>query len=315
MPRLWRFLVPALVSLLLVAVAATTIATRDVRVREAIVGDTVEARVADYVSALSRNDVERAIAAWRLDDARPDAALAARRHDVTASLASLGVRSHRIERIDWWRTCCEPGLTDDPANAGLARVTVEVWTNARYERYVFDVLARTTAYWGDAAGNPPHEWTLRDVYRLGDKPMFARFADPAALYPGIVSAVRDYYDRYRDALLSCDIDRLWRHYPDLTQGMDPERGVNIERVQVTSACAQGYTSASFELEAYAPLRVDPHGADADVSIHGLELYVDRREMSSGGEFLVTLSLRLGHDGWSVVRTDEVTLGEYHARSH
>jgi len=38
--------------------------------------------------------------------------------------------------------------------------------------YVLDVLARTTTYWGDAGGNPPHDWTLRDVYEVSAAPLF-----------------------------------------------------------------------------------------------------------------------------------------------
>jgi hypothetical protein len=311
-----RWAIAAAVGAAAIAVAALGVAVAaDVGLRETIVGDTVEARIAGYVTALARNDVGAATAAWRLDNATPDPALLERRRDITESLRSLGVRSHRIVRIDWWRTCCEMGLIDDPANAGLARATVEIWTNARYERYVFDVLARSTAYWGDAAGHPPHEWTLRDVYRLSEKPLFARFADPVALHPDVIAAVHRYYERYRDALLRCDVDRFWAVYPELAHGADIPSGVNVEWMRVRTACEQRYASASFDLERYAPLRVHARGDGADVSIEGFEWYTDARGDNSGGGFRVTLSLREDTRGWTVVRSDEVTLAEYHAQRH
>lgn len=129
-----------------------------------------ESRVVEYLHATARGDESGALAVWQTCCPAPPA-LEARRVALTRELAAAGVGGQfRIEFIEWWRTCCEPGIIDDPRNAGRARVFVSTDDRggAKHE-LVFEVLTKGGAYWGDAAGNPRHDWTLREIYRRGDQ--------------------------------------------------------------------------------------------------------------------------------------------------
>lgn len=261
-------------------------------------------------------DAEGALAAWRLDRRRAnETTIAERRGSVTAAIRDLSVRRFQIEVVQWWRTCCEPGIVDGPANAGLARAVVRLDTTTGSQHYMFDVLARETTYWGDATGSPPHEWTLRDVYPTGEAPLFARFASTETRFPEAVAAVREFHERYGQALVTCDIQRLWDRYPALASGEDIARGINSEGLHVPLLCAMRITAAHFELERNEPLRVHEHAGGVDVIVHGLEWFDLADGGNSGGEFKKTFTLRQSGGSWTIVRTDEVTLAEWHQQGH
>lgn len=101
----------------------------------------------------------------------PTPDLEARRVSLTRELAAAGAgQRFRIEFIEWWRTCCEPGIINDPRNAGRARIFVSTSDRAGAKReLIFEVLTKDGAYWGDAAGYPQHDWTLREVYPRGEQ--------------------------------------------------------------------------------------------------------------------------------------------------
>ncbi len=129
-----------------------------------------ESRVQAYLEATARDDEGRALGIWQTCCA-PTQDLEARRLDLTRELAAAGAgQQFRIEFIEWWRTCCEPGIINDPRNAGRARIFVSTRdrAGAKHE-LVFEVLTKDGAYWGDAAGYPRHDWTLREVYRRGEQ--------------------------------------------------------------------------------------------------------------------------------------------------
>lgn len=52
-----------------------------------------------------------------------------------------------------------------------------------------------------------------------------------------------------------------------------------------------------------------------VRVHGLERYI-QKDFSDGtaGEFILDLHLQRAGDRWTVVRTDETTLSEFHSSS-
>ena len=125
-----------------------------------------ESRVQSYLEATVRGDEGQALEIWQTCCA-PIQSLESRRLDLTRELAAAGAGQQvRIEFIEWWRTCCEPGIINDPRNAGRARIFVSTSdrAGAKHE-LIFEVLTRDGAYWGDAAGNPRRDWTLREVYR------------------------------------------------------------------------------------------------------------------------------------------------------
>ena len=127
-----------------------------------------ESRVEAYLEATSRGDETQALGIWQTCCASPPD-LEARRVALTQELAAAGAgQQFRIEFIEWWRTCCEPGILDDPRNAGRARIFVSAGdrVGATHE-LIFEVVTKDGAYWGDAAGYPRHDWTLREVYARG----------------------------------------------------------------------------------------------------------------------------------------------------
>lgn len=129
-------------------------------------------------------------------------------------------------------------------------------------------------------------------------------------YPAIEEAVRAYYHRYEQAQANCDIETFLERYPDLAQPGPEGTGINVEQRFIPLRCE--YVKAiRFDLEGYEPMRVHVHPDGMDVRVHGLEHWTYVRPPGGGGEFITTLSLREVNGTWTVVRTDEVTLAEYH----
>ena len=148
---------------------------------ERLHGATPETKVNAYIQAILREDEEAALTAWmlherELPDGRGDA-LRDRRTQVTRELLAAGLhRDFTIEQIEWWTTCCEPGVTEEIRNAGGARVHVRFLNgNGSPQDYVFDVFHRDEAYWGAAMGYPPRRWVLYDVYPSDEDPLYWRF--------------------------------------------------------------------------------------------------------------------------------------------
>jgi hypothetical protein len=129
-----------------------------------------ESRVKAYLDATARGDEAEALGVWQTCCAPPPE-LEARRVTLTRELAAAGAGEHfRIEFIEWWRTCCEPGIINDPRNAGRARMFVSTTDRAgATHELIFEVLTKDGAYWGDAAGYPRRDWTLREVYPRGEQ--------------------------------------------------------------------------------------------------------------------------------------------------
>jgi hypothetical protein len=148
---------------------------------ERLRGETPEAQVRAYVRAVLRDDEAAALEAWTLQDHEladgRSEALRERREQMTLHLiASRWDEEVRINHIEWWRTCCEPGVTDDPRGAGGARVHVQFLDSEDSPHlFIFDVFHRDGAYWGAAMGYPVRHWALYDVYPYDEEPLFWRF--------------------------------------------------------------------------------------------------------------------------------------------
>ena len=138
--------------------------------------DAPERQVDAYLSATGAGDEARALDAWAVFTAglHPLPALLARRTALTRQLAAARVgTTHAIRSIEWWRTCCEPGPTDGPRNAGLARVHVAAIDASGAEHdLVFEVFVKKLAWWGDAGGESVRDWTLYEVHREGEPCVF-----------------------------------------------------------------------------------------------------------------------------------------------
>ena len=159
-----------------VAIAIASLAAWALVIRPAL--DTPERRVAAYLAATGSGDEGAALDAWVPYPATVliSTELRARRADLTHQLTTLRVGgTYAIRSVDWWRTCCEPGLLDGPSNAGLARMHVTATDQAGTEhRLVFEVWVKTLTWWGDAAGETVKDWTLYEVHQEGESCHLAR---------------------------------------------------------------------------------------------------------------------------------------------
>jgi len=146
---------------------------------ERVMGESPEARVAEYVNALARGDERAALAVWKLPSSGLQGEYAGRlkerRQAISHELADRGLRpKFEILHTEWWGLCCEPQVVDDPHSASGARMTVHLFgKDGLVLTYVFDVFA-LGVYWDDDSLRLPRRWVLRDVYPLGEEPLFWR---------------------------------------------------------------------------------------------------------------------------------------------
>lgn len=143
----------------------------DGRIIEQITGEKPQARIDQYLAAIAKGARKEALALWSLEG-MSGATLEARREAVTDDLLAFGTHlEHRILDVEWWRTCCEPGVIDDPDEAGGARIRVAISSKDRREEvYIFDLLV-PGGYWGAATGHPARQWVIRDLYPEGATPL------------------------------------------------------------------------------------------------------------------------------------------------
>jgi hypothetical protein len=134
--------------------------------------DTPERRVAAYLGATSSGNEGLALEEWvpypRTVSFSDE--LRARRTVLTHELSTLRVgATYGVRSVEWWRTCCEPGLVDGERNAGLARMhVIATDQTGNQHRLVFEVWVKTLTWWGDAAGETVKDWTLYEVHREGE---------------------------------------------------------------------------------------------------------------------------------------------------
>ena len=138
---------------------------------EQALGQTPQAQIAAYMTALAEGDPRAALGLW-LEPGASNPALVARRQSVTDDLLVYGPGlSHHVLDVEWWRTCCEPGVTDEPREAGGARVRVAVSAQGHPAGiYLFD-LQVPGGYWGAAEGYRVRRWVILDVYPESAAPL------------------------------------------------------------------------------------------------------------------------------------------------
>jgi|WetSurSiteA1Bulk_404760.scaffolds.fasta_scaffold72907_2 hypothetical protein len=141
---------------------------------EMISNETPQAKITRYLQAIQSQDRDAALGAWILpsDSSMTSKDLIERRDLITDELLSLKISEFTIFELQWWGTCCDPGVTRHARNAGGARVAVQVLdANGQPWIYTFDVFTNGS-YYGDAVGNPYRHWFLRDVYPQNELPIF-----------------------------------------------------------------------------------------------------------------------------------------------
>jgi len=146
-------------------------------VREQLTGETPHAKITAYLQAVLRHDRRAALDLWEPAASQPEQleALRQRREQVTDELLTAGMTDFTVLEPEWWTTCCEPHVTCSSRNAGGARTRVQVLDDKGMPLlYTFDVFTREQPYWGDAMGNPPRQWVIRDIYASDQEPLFWR---------------------------------------------------------------------------------------------------------------------------------------------
>jgi len=138
---------------------------------EQALGRTPENEIAGYLEAIAGGDRSAALELWQ-EPAQDAPVLLNRRETVTETLlARRAGLQYRVLDVTWWRTCCEPAVIEDAAQAGGARIRVAIDGGGEPETvYLFDLLV-PGGYWGNAAGNPVREWAIVDVYPEGRVPL------------------------------------------------------------------------------------------------------------------------------------------------
>jgi len=126
-----------------------------------------------FVQALLRRDAAAATELWEVTETWAERGMEDRRDTIISDLLQADIEAdYRINEVEWWRTCCEPGVTCNSRGAGGARITVQFMQGDKPLTYIFDIFTRELPYWGAATGYPPREWVIRDVYPRGNTPLF-----------------------------------------------------------------------------------------------------------------------------------------------
>jgi hypothetical protein len=136
-----------------------------------------QAQITVFVRSIVRGDRAAALKLWEAHDDPSSAkqtALMQRREAVISELLSAGIDlEYMVLDVEWWTTCCEPGVTNQSRNAGGARIRVQfIDQQGSPISYMFDVFTREQPYWGGAMGYPPRTWVIRDVYPYDQDPLY-----------------------------------------------------------------------------------------------------------------------------------------------
>ena len=136
-----------------------------------------QAQIASFVRSIVRGDKAAAAKLWEVysgPSSTKQTALMKRREAVITDLLSAGINpEYMVLDVEWWTTCCEPGVTNESRNAGGARIRIQfIDQQGSPISYMFDVFTREQPYWGGAMGYPPRTWVIRDVYPYDQDPMY-----------------------------------------------------------------------------------------------------------------------------------------------
>jgi hypothetical protein len=139
----------------------------------------------------------------------------------------------------------------------------------------------------------------------------AGFVEPEPdIWVEVMPAVREYLYYRKQAVVSRDVNVLWKRYPELKQGMDTQAGINVEQNIVQTYGSLKPFDGNIFPEQYERIKVKMSGDTAEVIVHGMELYLvthDPGEFDeSGGEFLIILSLRKQDNLWTVDKTTDLS---------
>ncbi len=126
--------------------------------------------------------------------------------------------------------------------------------------------------------------------------------------------VLEYFYYRKQAVITNDIEALWAQYPELKNNVNIEQGINSEEFTVKNYQGLKPFDGNISPEHYEQFKVKLTNGQAEVLVHGMELYTFLDENDnfeeSGGEFKIILYMQMKEGRWVVYKTDEVTIGEW-----
>lgn len=156
---------------LLITVCFGYIYGMPVLIQEKLEGKTPEAKVRNYILAVSKGDEGMALGLWRLSEKNTYVSmeyydnLVKRRGDITQELINKKIsKNFTIKKIEWRSTCCMQSVTNNSRIAGRAKVKTELQSlNGQKYTYIFDV-AVPGGYDGGLTQHYVRNWEIRDIY-------------------------------------------------------------------------------------------------------------------------------------------------------
>jgi hypothetical protein len=123
--------------------------------------------------------------------------------------------------------------------------------------------------------------------------------------------INRYFHYRKQAVVTQDIAPLWQQYPALKDGADPQKAVNAESDVITRYRTLKLIDGNIQPEQYARFKAKVDGDQAVILVNGTELYLTDTYQESGGQLQILLYLQRQGTSWTVAKTDETTLAEYH----
>ena len=141
------------------------------------------------------------------------------------------------------------------------------------------------------------------------------FIEPAPeTFVTFMPTVLEYFYYRKQAIITNNIEALWKQYPELKNNVNVEQGINSEEFTVKNYQGLKPFDGNISPEHYERFKVKVTNGQAEVLVHGMELYtfLDENDnfQESGGEFKIILYLQMINGRWVVHKTDEVTIGEW-----
>jgi hypothetical protein len=120
-----------------------------------------------YLAAIAEGDRQAALALWAVPGTA-DPTLQVRREAMTEEMLAYGPRlKYQVLSVEWGRTCCEPGTTDDPGQAGAAHFVVAIHGEDGPETlFSIDVLGP-----GSDGDQATRHWAIADIYSQDAAPL------------------------------------------------------------------------------------------------------------------------------------------------
>lgn len=150
---------------------------------EKITGKTPEAKIENYIKTVSGGNKEKAFAVWdlpKIDTSSASSAnyyeeLKTQRETFTQDLIAKKISPNfKIKDIEWWSTCCEPHVIQNPRAAGRAKFHVELTdSNNTKSTYIFN-LEVPGGYDGGLTRHYVRDWKITEAYPENGYPQEAQ---------------------------------------------------------------------------------------------------------------------------------------------